>query len=294
VASSGDSGAGSGPEWPAVSPNVLAVGGTHLATNGTETGWSGSGGGTSRLVSRPTYQNGFQTSNFRGSPDVSYDADPNTGFQVFNTVGLRSGQSGWFIVGGTSAGAPQWAALIALADQGRAARGLNTLANAQATLYTLPAADFYDVTSGSNGFAAHAGYDLVTGRGSPHTNLILDALVGASGGSNSASTGVASLPIGSGQAHARTDDSTAGVGLALATENAAAPAAFASAGWSAVAPGTFVADRLDPVNLVGSLTASDLLFPHLDCGTQPTGLEGGMSTNYGIADLAEAPADILS
>src|SRR5204863_6759825 len=80
TASSGDNGAG--VEWPAVSPYVLAVGGTtlYLDSNGnrtSETAWSGSGGGISSFYSEPAYQNGWQTSNRRGVPDVSYLADPN-------------------------------------------------------------------------------------------------------------------------------------------------------------------------------------------------------------------------
>ena len=62
---------------------------------------------------------------------MSYDANPHTGFVVRNTVGLQSGQSGWWISGGTSAGAPQWAGIMALADQARAANGLGSLANGQ-------------------------------------------------------------------------------------------------------------------------------------------------------------------
>src|SRR5205807_737888 len=105
----------------------------------------------------------------RASPDVAYDANPNTGFAVYDTYG----QGGWLQVGGTSASAPQWAALIAIADQGRALAGLGSLDGFTQTLpklYQLPAADFHDITSGSNGFAAGPGYDLVTGRGSPVAN----------------------------------------------------------------------------------------------------------------------------
>jgi subtilase family serine protease len=89
----------------------------------------------------------------------------------------QSGQTGWFSYGGTSAGAPQWAALIALADQGRAAVGLGSLANAPAAIYSLPAWDFHDIIVGNNGFPATSGYDLVTGRGSPQANLVVAGLV---------------------------------------------------------------------------------------------------------------------
>ena len=91
VASSGDSGAPI--EWPAASPNVLAVGGTALtlgANNAwsSETGWSGSGGGPSAYESQPSYQSGVVTATtMRANPDVAYDASPNTGFAVLR---LRS------------------------------------------------------------------------------------------------------------------------------------------------------------------------------------------------------------
>src|SRR5262249_17500701 len=107
--------------YPAYSPNVLAVGGTSLSLDywgnvSGEGGWGGSGGGPSEYESEPAYQEGVQDTGARTVPDVSYDADPNTGFWVFNTLGA----SGWMSVAGTSAGAPQWAALVALADQKRA------------------------------------------------------------------------------------------------------------------------------------------------------------------------------
>ncbi|HET6326492.1 MAG TPA: S53 family peptidase [Planctomycetaceae bacterium] len=182
VASSGDAGAGT--TWPSVSPNVLAVGGTTLTTSASgaysgEAAWSGSGGGVSTFETEPSYQTSVESTGKRTTPDVAYDANPNTGFAVYDSVAY-AGQNGWFEVGGTSAGAPQWAALIAIADQGRAISGLGSLSNAQSTLYTLPASDFHDITSGSNGTAATTGYDLVTGRGTPVVTSIVQALSGGS------------------------------------------------------------------------------------------------------------------
>ena len=87
---------------PAVSTNVVAVGGTTLNLSGgnygSESAWSGSGGGPSRLIAKPSYQTAY-TGSTRGSPDVSYDANPNTGFSVYNSY-----DGGWEQVGGTSAG----------------------------------------------------------------------------------------------------------------------------------------------------------------------------------------------
>jgi subtilase family serine protease len=196
--SSGDS--GSPAIWPALSTHVVAVGGTSLTLGATgayqgETGWSGSGGGISQYETAPGYQQGLTIDNgsgtvaangHRAGPDVSYDADPTTAFAVYGTYGW----GGWAEVGGTSAAAPQWAALVAIADQGRAASGLASLDGYTQTLpdlYQLPASDFHDLTSGSNGgYSAGAGYDLVTGRGSPIANLVVAGLVGGStGGSTS-------------------------------------------------------------------------------------------------------------
>jgi hypothetical protein len=190
IASSGDYGAP--PSYPAVSPNVLAVGGTSLYLNGSnyssETGWSGSGGGISSTESQPSYQQGIvtQSSTQRTSPDVSYNADPNTGVPVYNSY-TNGTTDPWAQFGGTSAGAPQWAALIAIADQGRTLNGEGPLDGGSQTLpdlYQLPSTDFHDVTSGTStgspSYSAGPGYDLVTGLGSPIVNLIVPALVGQS------------------------------------------------------------------------------------------------------------------
>jgi hypothetical protein len=83
-------------------------------------------------------------------------------------------------VGGTSAGAPQWAGLIAIADQGRALKGKGSLYSAVQTLpdlYSLSPNDFHDIITGSDGSPATTGYDLATGRGSPKANMIALDLV---------------------------------------------------------------------------------------------------------------------
>jgi hypothetical protein len=192
-ASSGDS--GSPGIWPAISTHVVGVGGSTLSvtSQGTyqgESGWSGSGGGLSVYLSQPSYQSGLTIHNGtsvisangkRTTPDVSYDADPNSGFSVYGTYGW----GGWAVVGGTSDAAPQWAALTAIADQGLALAGKGSLddyTQALPALYGLSAADFHDVIGGSNGgFQAGPGYDLVTGRGSPIANLVVRDLAGGGG-----------------------------------------------------------------------------------------------------------------
>jgi hypothetical protein len=210
VASSGDTGAL--PEYPAVSPNVLGVGGTSLVTadsSGTyssETAWNGSGGGVSAYEAKPAYQSSVtQSSSKRTSPDVAYDADPNTGVQVYFS-------GNWYIFGGTSIAAPQWAALVAIADQGRALNGQGSLDSFSQTLpatYNLPAGDFHDITSGSTRYrgnivSAGPGYDLLTGRGTPVANLVITDLlrVTATGTLAPASGSSGSSGGGAGSPHA--------------------------------------------------------------------------------------------
>jgi subtilase family serine protease len=167
-ASTGDSGAG--VIWPSTSQNVVAVGGTTLTLNpdgtvASETGWSGSGGGISAYETEPQYQTTYNIPVANGKrcvPDVSYNGNPATGFPVYDTTAY-GGQTGWFQVGGTSAGAPQWAAIHSLS---LSVSNNNLYQDAKWSNPTY----FRDVTSGSNGaYSAIPGYDLVTGLGSPIT-----------------------------------------------------------------------------------------------------------------------------
>jgi subtilase family serine protease len=171
-ASSGDDGAGA--SWPAASPNVIGVGGTKLAFSkagnfGAETAWTGSGGGVSAYETEPDYQAAFQiprAQSKRAIPDVSYAADPQSGFPIYKTTGTS--KKNWYVVGGTSAGAPQWAAIRALGGSVSLSR-----------LYSDKSAEdnlkyFRDITSGANGdctyyCTARKRYDYVTGLGSPLT-----------------------------------------------------------------------------------------------------------------------------
>jgi subtilase family serine protease len=195
VASSGDFGSQFGPLYPAASPYVLAVGGTtlnisdSLGTYAGETAWSSSGGGQSIGELEPAYQQNFPIRNnpnrVRGNPDVAYDADPNTGFAVFTTVSIQ-GFNGWIQVAGTSAGAPQWSALIALAKsmgwKPAPLTGTNAAIYRAASGAGSYRANFHDITSGSNGMCgticfAGKGYDYVTGLGSPQADNLVDALL---------------------------------------------------------------------------------------------------------------------
>jgi Bacterial Ig-like domain (group 3) len=198
LAASGDNGAG--VNYPAVSPNVVGVGGTILTTGtggawSSETAWSDSGGGISAHTSQPGYQNGVvtQSTTQRTVPDVSMDADPSGGVPVYDSYD-NGASTPWVQLIGTSLATPMWAGIIAIADQGRVIDGEGTLDGPSATLpmlYALatplssPAGGyasgaFHDITSGSNGaYSAGPGYDLVTGIGSPIVNVLVPDLVGA-------------------------------------------------------------------------------------------------------------------
>ncbi|MBY0526937.1 MAG: S53 family peptidase [Gemmataceae bacterium] len=186
VGASGDYGAPA--IWPATSSNVLAVGGTTLQVDALgnylgEVAWSGSGGGRSTQVTEPSWQYSVQSTGRRTTPDVSYNADPNTSVYVYSSMPV-GGRTGWFGVGGTSAAAPQWAALIAIVDQGRALNGKGSLDGPSQTLpalYAMSSGNFRDVIGGSNGFTAVKGYDLATGRGSPYADRVVRDLVAYAG-----------------------------------------------------------------------------------------------------------------
>jgi large repetitive protein len=185
LASSGDFGAG--VEYPAASPNVVSVGGTSLymgsgGSYSSEVGWDGSGGGLSSFQSQPSYQSGVvtQSSTQRAVPDVAMDSDPDTGAPIYDTYD-NTPSTPWATYGGTSLASPMWAAVIAIANQGRAQYGLSTLDGPNGTLpklYQMAASNFHDITTGNNGYAAGPGYDLVTGRGTPIVNQLVNALVG--------------------------------------------------------------------------------------------------------------------
>jgi hypothetical protein len=171
--------------YPADSPATLAVGGTTLNLNAdgsvaSEQAWAGSGGGQSWVEREPAYQRQAQSSGMRQIPDVAFDADPNTGVAMFDSVPYF-GQAGWWLIGGTSLGAPSWSAILADADQLRAQHGEPQLTAAgyavQKALYSLPASVLAPVTTGpDNGFcplgcAPSAGYDEITGLGSPRPGI---------------------------------------------------------------------------------------------------------------------------
>lgn len=194
-------------QWPSSDPLVTAVGGTYLCTNPVtgigidsadpptncqanpgvrEIGWIDSGGGFSHIFAAPSYQSSLPAGStpigaMRGVPDVAFQASARTGPLVYAT---GAGAGGWFIVGGTSCSSPQFAGLVAIADQ-IAGHGLGLI---NPTLYALAAGPnygtyFYDVTTGNNqadptvpGFPATTGWDPVTGLGTPNAAALVPAL----------------------------------------------------------------------------------------------------------------------
>jgi len=217
-ASSGDDGAAQGAcdgkslvkavSSPAVDPLVTAVGGTELhaaryclpalgcdssanpafGSYEGEVAWnegvgSSTGGGFSVVFDRPAYQAGIvHPGKQAGVPDISYSAAVEHGVLTYlNIPGLPAGM---YLFGGTSAGSPQWAAILAIADQ-KAGRNLGFINRA---LYqfgqsqTQYVATLHDVVGGDNsvgpitGFAAVPGWDASTGLGSPRTDVLVDYL----------------------------------------------------------------------------------------------------------------------
>jgi kumamolisin len=167
-ASSGDTGGTT--IYPSASPYVVAAGGTSVKTNTSgvfqsETGWSGSGGGPSKYESRPSYQTVISgiVGSARGIPDVSSDADPNTGVSVYDTTRYQ-GRSGWFVIGGTSVSSPSLAGMANLSGHTYS----DSTALLTNTYNKLGTSSFRDIVTGTAGsFSCASGWDFVTGVGSP-------------------------------------------------------------------------------------------------------------------------------
>ena len=173
-----------------------------------EPAWVASGGGYSINFGRPSYQNLLPpgssyvgsspgapgpNTNMRGVPDIAYQASSRTGVLVYlteaNTTASGPGcgganpcSTGWYTVGGTSASSPQWAGLVAIADQmaGRDLGFINPALYAIANNPAKYAADFYDPFQNSNGaWSASKGWDAVTGLGTPNAAKLIPDLIAA-------------------------------------------------------------------------------------------------------------------
>jgi hypothetical protein len=191
------------PILVASDPLVLSAGGTTLEASRTTGAWIGettwglpdgtpgtgfqaSGGGFSRLFHRPSYQNGVAgIGGYRGVPDVAADANPSTGFPVVTSADGRYAVS---VHGGTSASAPLWAGVIALADQyARRHLGFVNPAIYQIARSSQYQQAFHDITAGPgntaefpngtiSGYRAGPGWDPVTGLGSPNAQVLVPLL----------------------------------------------------------------------------------------------------------------------
>jgi len=187
---------------PAADPLVTGVGATSLTASQpaggyeSETAWNdtygSSGGGYSKLFARPSYQNGFVPASGRGVPDISYSGDVNNGLLIAWSQGVAANVGNVYEFGGSSAASPQWAAIIALADQA----GHRRLGFLNGDLYSLAhgsryAYVFHDITRGNNtvsaagsnnetvritGYASAKGWDAVTGLGTPNVAHLIQYL----------------------------------------------------------------------------------------------------------------------
>lgn len=157
--------------YPASSPYGIGVGGTSVLGPGpTEVAWYAGGGGLSPIEPTPAFQSqtkllGVVPLVHRGVPDVSLDGDPESGYEVVVSGTIQT-------IGGTSAGAPSWQGIWA---RTQGAHG-GALSFAGPILYsTEPATAYHDITLGGNGlYAAHPGYDLVTGLGTPDITQLVN------------------------------------------------------------------------------------------------------------------------
>jgi subtilase family serine protease len=213
-------------EWPASDPLVTGVGGTYLCTDPfaaaarvvdsvsppvncqanpgqAEVGWIASGGGFSHVFSRPSYQDTLPAGSTaigatRGVPDVALQASSRTGALVYlslppdgNGTNVAGNNTGWYDIGGTSLSCPQWAGLVAIADQINGG-GLGLINPALYKIGADPtryANDFFDVTVGNNqadpsvpGYNNSPGWDPVTGLGTPNAAALVPDLVAAANG----------------------------------------------------------------------------------------------------------------
>ena len=211
-------------QWPASDPLVTGVGGTYECTNATtgvgvdsvsppgacrahpgvrEVGWIGSGGGFSHVFARPSFQDTLPAGSTsipasqRGVPDISLQASSRTGVLIYITnpgASTNVKDTGWYVIGGTSSSSPQWAGLIAVANEISVKNGGKQLGYINPALYTIAsnpakyAADFYDVNTGNNqtvatipGFPATTGWDPVTGLGTPNAAKLLPDLIAIAG-----------------------------------------------------------------------------------------------------------------
>jgi len=176
------------PQFPATSPYVTAVGGTYLE-DGHETGWGFSGGGFSNMFPMPQYQQASVAAYLSSASLPSAKLFNQTGRAIPDISGVATNyrvlmQGFWDeAVSGTSASSPVWAGLLALVNNHRLANGKKVLGFLNPALYQLGTGVGQDIKTGENkasgckeGFKASAGWDPVTGWGTPSFQALLKAL----------------------------------------------------------------------------------------------------------------------
>jgi subtilase family serine protease len=238
--------AGDGSKWtsgnypyPAEDAYVVTVGGTDLTTQSaggtwaSETAWSDSGGGISpdhiaipswqKLSGVITSSNGGSTS-YRNGPDVAANAN----FTFYVCADQTTCTANEY--GGTSFAAPMWAGYLALVNQQALLNGSSALGFINPLIYPLGVSSqssyFHDITSGSNGYSAITGYDLVTGWGSPSGAGLINALAGTSSSPNfslSASPGSVSVVQGNNGTSTITASISGGFNSAIALSASGQP-----------------------------------------------------------------------
>jgi subtilase family serine protease len=178
--------------FPADDPWVTSIGGTTVTRRGdsiSESAWNRSEGGFSAFYAQPSYQQSLPPSvqslaqHRRGVPDVAAAADPLSGLAFYEA-------GAWSLAGGTSASAPLWAGLVAIANQ----MAGHPLGFINPALYKVAGSSnysrgFHDITAGNNnvdegsttvkGYAAAPGWDAITGWGTPDAAHLLPAMIAA-------------------------------------------------------------------------------------------------------------------
>ena len=286
--------------FPADDANVITVGGTDLNTSGaggawaSETTWLDGGGGyyTKDAIAIPSWQvpaitgANLGSTTYRNAPDVA--ANSNWTYYVCADQTTCTANA----YGGTSFAAPLWAGYMALVNQQAIANGNAPLGFINPLIYTLGlssgyGAAFHDVTSGSNGFTAIAGYDLATGWGSPNGAGLIAALAGTPSGPNfSLSASPASISVVQGSVGASTLTATISGGFNSAiTLSASGQPSGVTVGLnptSIAAPGS------------GSSSVTLTVAANTVPGTYPitvTGIGGGITKTATISLVVSAPAN---
>jgi kumamolisin len=294
----GDSGAWKSSTFPSDDANVICVGGTDLQTSSaggawsSETAWSDGGGGISpdklpigsyQLLAGVITSTNKGSTTYRNGPDVSANAN----FTYYVCADQEACTANEY--GGTSFAAPLWAGYIALANQQAKANGVAAVGFLNPTIYPLAltsayGTDFHDITSGSNGYSALAGYDLATGWGSMNGAALINALAGPATPNFSISALPSSVSVVQGNA------GTSVITTAAVNGFSSAITLSASGMPSGVTAGFATNPILAPGNGTSTLTLT--VASTATAGTYPitiTGVGGGITNTTTVSLKVTAP-----